>query len=151
VLRDLGYNRLPIADSAERGSAYLAQADLTDVTLVAHSKGGLIGKHMMAFGDPEGRIRKLIAVCSPFSGSALAAFAPGRALREFRPTLGAVAALARERSVNDRITSVYGEFDQYIPGHGSHLPGAENIRLPLVGHFRVLADPRVLDVIEERA
>ena len=42
---------------------------------------------------------------------------------------------------NARITSVYAVFDTLIPG-GSELTGAENVRLDLGGHFRILGDRR---------
>jgi hypothetical protein len=39
---------------------------------------------------------------------------------------------------------MYGRFDPHIP-EGSELPGATNIVLGTGGHFRVLAQPRVLE------
>ncbi|NQX11225.1 alpha/beta hydrolase [Microbacteriaceae bacterium VKM Ac-2855] len=153
VLPALGYNAHPIEDSARMGQEYLRAADLRGVIIVAHSKGGLIGKHMMVVDDlqaGEDRIDRMIAVSTPFSGSSLSRIAPGRALREFHPRKRTIRFLRSERAVNSRITSIYGRRDQYIP-RGSRLEGAaENVIVPVVGHFAILADPAVLDAVAER-
>lgn len=150
VLPVLGHNRLPITRSAELAYGVLEQRDLTDVRIVGHSKGGLIGKLMMAKHDVDAkRITRMVTVCTPFSGSPLASFAPGRTLREFRPRNELVAALAREAGVNARITSIGTKWDQVVPT-GSHLDGAENLRVAFGGHFRALGTPAVLEAIAVR-
>ena len=63
----------------------MAALDLRGVALVAHSKGGLIGKHLLAFDDPDGRLDRLVAVATPFGGSRLARYAMGSTLRAFLP------------------------------------------------------------------
>ena len=57
--------------------------------------------------------------------------------------------LAREETINSRITSIYGPFDPHIP-EGSILPGATNIELPTAGHFRILGDPETARIIVEQ-
>ena len=148
VLEHLGYNATSVPDAAALAQAYLDDHDLRGVIVVAHSKGGLIGKHMMLVDDESGRIDRLVAVASPFSGSSLSRFMPTRALRAFVPTETTLAMLADNAAVNARIVSIYGEFDPHIPG-GSELPGAKNVRLPVDGHFRLLADPAVLAAIDD--
>ncbi|SMH32682.1 PGAP1-like protein [Rathayibacter oskolensis] len=151
VLPALGYNTRPIVASAALGQQYLRENDLSGVVVVAHSKGGLIGKHMMVVDDlDEKRIVRMIAVSTPFNGSPLARIAPARALREFAPHRPVIRTLLAERDADSRITSIYGMRDQYIPG-GSRLVGArENIAVSVVGHFALLSHPRVLDLIASR-
>ncbi|WP_295854545.1 alpha/beta hydrolase [uncultured Microbacterium sp.] len=140
---ELGGNRRPIAESAERVGAFLVARDLHDVVLVAHSKGGLIGKHLMAF-SPEGtRVRAMVAVATPFGGSRYSRLMPTPSLRAFASGDATMRALAAAAEANARIVSVYGPFDPHIP-EGSELAGARNVRLAEGGHFRVLADPRVV-------
>jgi triacylglycerol lipase len=148
TLPDLGHNRGPIAASARRGQAYLERRDLDGVILVGHSKGGIIGKHMMVTDDTSGRIDQLIAVNSPFDGSSLARFAPNAALRAFHPRNELLLALAAELEANGRITSVYSRLDPIIPG-GSRLEGARNVELSMVGHFRPLGSPQLLTIVEQ--
>ncbi len=77
----------------------LAALDLRDVALVAHSKGGLIGKHLLAYDDPDGRVDRLVAVATPFGGSRLARYAVGSTLRAFLPGDPVIRGLAGERAV----------------------------------------------------
>lgn len=153
VLPALGYNAHPIVDSARMGQEYLRAADLRGVIVVAHSKGGLIGKHMMVVDDlaeGESRIDRMVAVSTPFNGSSLARLAPARALREFHPRFRTIRFLRAEGHVNARITSIYGRRDQYIP-RGSMLEGAaENLMIPFVGHFAILAEPAVIEAVADR-
>lgn len=143
VVTELGGNLRPVADAADRVAALLVARGLDDVVLVAHSKGGLIGKHVMAF-HPEGeRVRAMVAVATPFGGSRYSRLMPTPSLRAFASGDATVRALAAAAEANVRIVSVYGPFDPHIP-EGSELAGARNVRLAGGGHFRVLADPRVI-------
>ncbi|WP_199424948.1 esterase/lipase family protein [Actinotalea solisilvae] len=146
VLPTLGYNVGPIPAAASVLGAYLRAQDLRDVVVVAHSKGGLIGKLAMLREDPDGRIRSMVAINTPFAGSAYARWIPLASLRIFRPDDATLVALAAEQEVNSRITSVYAPWDPHIPA-GSVLPGAANVELSTPGHFRPLADPRLERVL----
>ncbi|MET4782352.1 alpha/beta hydrolase [Glaciihabitans sp. UYNi722] len=148
LLPELGYNRKTVTASAELGQRYLETRDLRNVVLVAHSKGGLIGKHMMVTDDRDGRIDRLVAVNSPFGGSVLARYAPNPVLRAFSPADVTLVSLAANLAANHRITSIYSRLDPLIPG-GSRLEGATNIELPMVGHFRPLASPELFEAVEE--
>jgi triacylglycerol lipase len=147
TLRELGYNRLTIVASAELAQRYLDRRSLTGVAIVAHSKGGLIAKHMMVTDDRSGRIDSLVAINSPFGGSTLANWTPVRTLRALSPRDETVVTLAANRAANARITSIYSRLDPLIPG-GSELEGATNIRLSMVGHFRPLASPALFAAVE---
>lgn len=148
TLPQLGYNLLTVAESAALAQRYLDEHNLVGVVIVAHSKGGLIGKHMMVTDDREGRIDYLIAVNTPFGGSTLADWAPVRTLRAFSPRDETVMTLAANRAANARITSIYSRLDPLIPG-GSELDGATNSRLSMVGHFRPLGSETLFTVVED--
>ena len=137
VVTLLQRNRLAVPRAAGLIAAYVGEQGLEDVMIVAHSKGGLIGKYVMMSLDAEARIAGMVAVCSPFSGSRYAAFMLLPSLRAFSPRNAVTVQLSREERVNERITSVYGLFDPHIP-EGSVLPGARNIQLQTGGHFRIL-------------
>lgn len=144
VVGEIGYNRASVAHVATLASRYLDAHDLSRVIVVAHSKGGLVGKQLMTSSD---RVESLIAIATPFSGSTYANFLYTRALREFRPSGATITELAAASGPNGRITSIYATFDPHIPG-GSHLEGATNVVVDTVGHFRLLADARVLEAID---
>lgn len=149
VLPRMGYNRGPVPAAAALLGDYLSHEGLDQVVLVAHSKGGLIGKLAMMRHDPGRRIRGMVAVATPFAGSAYARWVPLPAVRAFVPTDVTLVELAAERAANARIVSVYPRFDPHIPA-GSALGGAAaNIELDVPGHFRVLADPRLAMTVHD--
>ena len=147
VVRSLRINRGSIPIAAARAQSYLDQHDLRNVVLVAHSKGGLIGKHMMLVDDTSGRIDRLVAIATPFGGSRYAHWMLDPSLRAFRPSDKTMAMLAASAVVNARITSIYGSVDTHIP-EGCELPGATNLEFPVKGHFRVLGDEAVLRAVD---
>ncbi len=150
---ELGFNRHPIPEMAALLAAYVEHRDLRDVRIVAHSKGGLIGKLLLVGDDPSrggpGRFDRLISINTPYLGSPLARYGLGP-WREFSPTRPVIVELGEALDVNARITSLYSEFDQYVPAGNSVLPGAENVLMPHIGHFRVLAVPAVIDEVVAR-
>lgn len=142
----LGFNRAPIARQAAILGRFLEQEGLRDVVLVAHSKGGLIGKLAMLRHDPSRRIARMVSLNTPYEGSALAWVFPTPAVLAFRPTDRTLRALATDRSVNDRITAVRSVWDPHIPT-GSSLNGDADHVVGTPGHFRPLADPAFLELV----
>ncbi|MBM7820204.1 pimeloyl-ACP methyl ester carboxylesterase [Cellulosimicrobium cellulans] len=141
----LGHNRRPFTEGSELVAHLLEEEDLHDVVLVAHSKGGLVGKRvMLSAGGP--RVAGMVAVATPFNGSSYARYVVGRTLRAFSPRDAALLALAAERGVDARITAVYPRFDPHIPETG-RLEGGRNVELPLAGHFLPLGDPALVEVV----
>lgn len=145
---DLGRNGGTIEDMAGRVDAYIRREGISHCLLVAHSKGGLIGKLLLSRYNAAGAIHGLVAINTPFAGSPLARLLPLPALRVFQPRSPELAELAASREVDRHIVSIYGRFDPHIPG-GSHLEGAHNIQLETRGHFRPLADARVHEAVLE--
>lgn len=147
VIEPLSRSQRPVVEMAQHVTDYLNARELTDVVLVAHSKGGLVGKQTM-IGPAAGRVRGMLAIATPFGGSRYARLmfaAP--TLRIFSPRDATIVALGRDATVNARIVSLYGVFDPHIPER-SELAGATNIMLDTGGHFRILADPRVLEALD---
>lgn len=142
IVDTLRRNERPVAEMAAAVADFLGQHDLTDVILVAHSKGGLAGKLVMTGAAGE-RVRSMLAIATPFGGSRYARLMLSRTLREFAPDAPSIVGLARQLATNERIVSIYAAFDPHIP-EGSELAGAKNVRLETGGHFRILAHPRVL-------
>jgi pimeloyl-ACP methyl ester carboxylesterase len=145
VVRELGINDRAIPSSADRVLRFLSTQDLRGVALVAHSKGGLIGKAAM-LEDTDGRIDRLVAVATPFSGSRMADLMVLPALRAFRPAHAVIRRLVAEREVNARITSIFPSFDPHIP-EGSAVEGGTNLELDVVGHFRILEHPAAIAAV----
>ncbi|MGO1316402.1 MAG: esterase/lipase family protein [Cellulomonadaceae bacterium] len=141
----LGYNGRDLRASADLVAARITELGLDRVILVAHSKGGLIGKRVM--GLPGGdRVVGMVAVNTPFGGSVYATWFPARSVRALSPRHPDMVALGRESVPHPRIVSLFASFDPHVPS-GSELAGAVNERLPLMGHFRVVAMPAMQQAV----
>lgn len=149
VVTLLQRNRLHVPVAARLVAGHIKAAGLKNAVIVAHSKGGLVGKYIMLALDPDRRIDHMVAVCTPFSGSRYARYLLIPSLRAFSPQNALTLQMAREETINQRITSIYGVFDPHIP-EGSVLPGATNIRLQTAGHFRILGDEQTARTILEQ-
>ncbi|MGR2752460.1 alpha/beta fold hydrolase [Agromyces arachidis] len=158
VVHGMGTNRRGVADTARRLGRALAKVRTPPAgrVIVAHSKGGLIAKHLLlaesdaagttAPGDDAGRsegpgrLHGVVAICTPFAGSRMARLIVDPSVRALLPSDETIVMLSRADSVNARIVSVFGRFDPHIPD-GSVLDGATNVRVPVPGHFRILGAP----------
>lgn len=171
LVPELGDNRRPVGHGAEVLAKVLAaladravaESRIVQVVLVAHSKGGLIGKQVLLdrfdgldgldgsdqSADPHAEaveVLGLVAVATPFRGSRYAARARGQALREFSPESETIRQLSAREEVNPRIVSVLPSFDPHIPGDRT-LPGASERILTGAGHFRVLRSREGIEAI----
>lgn len=142
VIEGLGYNRGTVEEMAAVVNHYVEEQKLKECIIVAHSKGGLVGKYVLMNHNRRGVIKGMVAISTPFSGSRYAWFTPLRTLRIFLPDSPILTSLALNRAVNRSIASIYGVFDPHIPG-GCYLEGATNIQLESRGHFRIVNDPAV--------
>jgi len=137
VVPGLAHNRRPILETAERAQRVLDAHDLRGVVVLAHSKGGLVGKTMMVRTDDDERIDRMVSVNTPFSGSRWALLLPTPELRVFSPRDADLVRLSENLDANARVTSLFSGFDLHVT-EGSVLPGATNVELPVDGHFRPL-------------
>lgn len=166
----LGLNRRTIPDSSAIVASALAELSarhkFSECIILAHSKGGLIGKRLMLDAqapsanlthDADGRpcgaagtaaVLGMVTIATPFSGSNYARYLVVRTLRDFSPSDAVLLAMQGQAGLNHKIVSIYPEFDPHIPS-GSALEGAANIELPVSGHFRTLADQTVLAAVEQ--
>ncbi|GAA0351842.1 esterase/lipase family protein [Micropruina glycogenica] len=145
----LGSNGAPLDASARVVADFLAERGLTEVMLVAHSKGGLIGKLVMLDPDAGARVCGMVALSTPFGGSSLAWPVFRRSpLGVFSPRGRPILDLSAQRDVNARIVSLLPTHDQVIP-EGSKLAGARNVTLEVGGHFRPLRDVGVHRAIHD--
>lgn len=143
---DLKDNRMPVRDGAATVTAAIAAHGPGRFVLVAHSKGGLIGKAVLSAGVPGAELVGMVAIATPFGGSVYARYLPGRTLRSLAPSDETILALRAHSSVNERIISVQPRFDPHIPGERT-LDGGVVVTLQASGHFRVLARPDTVTAV----
>ncbi|MEK7212297.1 MAG: hypothetical protein AAB686_01300 [Patescibacteria group bacterium] len=148
ALTHISYNLREIRHLSELVWKLIEQEELHNVVLLAHSKGGLVGKRILASHNSDGRVKKLIAIATPFSGSEAVRFLPFKNLSELHPRSATIIELNKERSINRHIVSIFGEFDNHVwPTESCRLEGAKNIQVPVHGHHRILFDNEVRELV----
>lgn len=124
---------------AKRVLEQLDQQGITRPILVAHSKGGLVGKQAMV--TEPGRILGLVACGTPFDGAPLARLTPpALKMSDLVPEAQQIRRLAQNTDANRRIASIEARWDQDVPAVGA-LPGGLYCQVPVIGHHQLLADP----------
>ncbi|WP_353808233.1 hypothetical protein [Agromyces sp. SYSU T00194] len=179
AVHGLGANRADIAEtSASLGRALARRrAPAAGRVIVGHSKGGLIGKHLLvadlaaagtaptsaattgtAATDASGEthaprgplgIIGVVGIATPFGGSTRAwLLQQDPSIRALRPDDPIIAALRSAASANARIASVHPVWDPHVP-NGSVLAGAHNVEVPVVGHFLVMRHPATVGAVRD--
>ncbi len=146
----MGHTIPDIRQGAESVKRTIAEHEITGAILVAHSKGGLIGKYVLAHHNDDRRVKGLIAIATPFSGSRMAKIVPHTAFKELLPQSEILRELEVYADVNERIVSVIPEYDNHVwAENGSYLEGATNKKVHCYGHHKVLFSRKVQDVVLE--
>ncbi|MES2971130.1 MAG: hypothetical protein V4702_02290 [Patescibacteria group bacterium] len=144
VAKRLGRNLLSVDTSAELVHRLIVEQDLRNVIIVGHSKGGLIGKQLLAHYNKDGRIKSVIAIATPFSGTRLAGIVPHKAFKEMTSGSTSITNLHDQGHVNKHVYSIIPAYDNHIWHEtGSYLKGAENIIIPVNGHHKIVFDKTV--------
>ncbi len=117
AVTELKDNRVAVQAGAEIVRSVILAAGPGRYVIVGHSKGGLIGKAVLAAGVPDAVMVGMVAIATPFAGSAYARYMPGRTLRGLAPGDETILALAAEQTVNQRIIALQPRFDPHIPGN----------------------------------
>jgi triacylglycerol lipase len=122
---------------ARRVEALLESAGVEELDVVGHSMGGLIALHYVRSLGGAARVRRLVALGTPFSGTwvagvgvvAMGLLSPGTwQLLPGHPLLKEL----REGPLpgNVRFYTIRGTRDWICPFAGTHLPGSQQIILP---------------------
>lgn len=137
--------------SAKLVRELIREYKIHDAIILAHSKGGLIGKYLLAYRNKDKRVKGMVSIATPYSGSALAKLIPHKSFKELLEDSKIVEKLESHTAVNKKIISIYPEFDNHVwAKNGSYLDGAlDNICVPVSGHHYVLYSKKVKDVVKK--
>ncbi len=131
-----------------RIEAVCANAGCKQVTLVAHSMGGLVCRSYLARHGTD-RVDRLLTLATPHQGSELASIGIGQNAREMSPGSLWLRDMAAE-PVSIPATSLRNPYDNYcMPQDNQRLPGMTDVELPPVGHLAMLYDKRIADLLIE--
>ena len=150
IVNELKFNVFDIPTSVKIIRGIIDKNNLEKVIIVGHSKGGLIGKYFLVHENKDEKVKGLIAIATPFSGSKLANQIPGKAHKEMAPESKVIGELNFHKEVNSKIVSIMPEFDNHIWSEkGSFLSGATNITIKVKGHHKIVFDKSVISKIIE--
>jgi triacylglycerol lipase len=137
-----------IQKGAKKLREVLENQNIQRAVIVAHSKGGLIGKYYLVHHNQDKRVVGMVAIAAPFAGSALARLVPHPSAQELVARHKLIQDLEKHSGINHQIISIYPTFDNHIwTENGSFLEGAENIQVSLSGHNRVLFNKDVKKLV----
>lgn len=151
-----GFN-YPWFDSVDRNVPRLdrfvervcAETGATQVTLIAHSLGGLVALEYAHSTAGTGRVAHCITIGTPHAGVVWRGPIPGRVARELRAG-GEFHAERRERAVSAPTLSVYSTHDNIVhPPSTCELSarGGSDVAIEGLGHLSLLYSPEVARVL----
>lgn len=116
------------------------------VTLLAHSMGGLVCRSYLA-RHGIARVDKLVTLAAPHGGTALARIGIGQNAREMEPGSLWLRDMAGE-DLKIPAVALRNPYDNYsMPQDNQRLPGAKDVELPAIGHIAMLYDGRVANLV----
>ncbi len=149
IVPKLGNGLTGIPRSARIVRDLIDKNKLKNIIVVAHSKGGLIAKYLLVHFNKDNAVKGAIAISTPFSGSSLAGLIRHKSFKELSPDSKLIKDLNSHTIINTKIVSVYPSFDNHIP-EGSVLINAENIKVDVKGHHKMLFDKKAQGIIIEK-
>ena len=120
---------------------------------IGHSAGGLILRRFITVHNRPVRIRRIVTIGTPHSGSELWRFAPAALGFQLRPG-GAFLAHLDEVGLPPEVeaTAISGDFDQLIIPNANarwNVPGAVNHTIRNAGHARLIFHRETLRIVRE--
>jgi triacylglycerol esterase/lipase EstA (alpha/beta hydrolase family) len=117
---------------------FLATLNDSNIMLVSHSKGGIVAKYFLDNSAQSHKIKYSVSIATPYLGSFLAKLKYHN-IWELSPDSELMKKLNRNASNNSKIINLYPKFDNHIlPNKNLLLEGADNIKLDVNGHTRIL-------------
>ena len=153
IVPKLGYNLFSIPLSAEIVEKVISTISHKEgekgIILVAHSKGGLIGKYFLAHHNQNKKVIGMVSIATPYSGSSMAKLFPSiTPFKELDIESNVLRDLERHSIVNQNIISLFPEYDNHVwAKQGSFLEGAINRAVPVHGHHRVVFDTQMKEEV----
>lgn len=137
-----------IREGAQLARQAIDKNNLTEVILLGHGKGGLMGRYVLTHFNADQRVKKLIAVSTPFADTTPTEKMPLHTHREFMSQPVIQKTLKQHQTINAKIVSIYGQRDNLVGlRHSCALEGANNIQLYTLGHKKTIFQQQTENVI----
>lgn len=132
-------------------TALRARTGAAKVDLVGFSLGGMVARVYLQDLGGAAEVERLVTIASPHRGSWTAYFRWNVLGEELRPDSAVYRRLNGDLSglAGLRLTSIWTPFDlMIVPAWSSQLPGAKEVRLPVLAHPLMLKDARCHAAVE---
>ncbi len=144
IFPKIGHFLPRVSEGARNIREIVMKENIKGAVLVAHSKGGLVGKYYLLHYNNDHRVIGMVAIASPFAGSAMAKLIPHKSFKELREDSRVIRDLEKHEEANKDIISIIPEYDNHVwSSRGSYLPGAQNVIVSVKGHHKVIFDKNV--------
>jgi pimeloyl-ACP methyl ester carboxylesterase len=133
----------------------LAATGSEQVDLVGHSMGGLVIRSYLAGGGGRNKVRRVVTLGSPHSGSKLSVFGPGSAAKEMRPDspfLAWLNGIEPEISEGGHFYTIYTVMDNMVlPNESAILsgPGMNPLETRVVDHLGLLYSKYTANMVRQ--
>ena len=149
IAPELGHNLKSVPTQSKIIEKIITDNSLQGVVIVAHSKGGLIAKHLLNHSPVSPQIKKIIAIATPFHGSHLTKYLVGKFFKELHPNSEIIQTLNSKCDLDNKICTITPTFDNHVwHPNQSKLPTASTNQLAKVrGHHKILFDSQTIKTI----
>ena len=129
-----------------------AATGASQVDVIGHSMGGVVGRYYVTLGGGDGAVANLVTLGSPHRGTDLVAVGVGHARKELVVGSRLLGRLANAPApALTRVTVVWSRADALVPGgRQSPIAGAETLLVDGIGHLGLLASRSVAGEIIAR-
>ena len=114
ILSKKGFLKTYIPKGAIEVRKTIEEENIEGVILVAHSKGGLIGKYLMIHHNADNSVLGMVAIATPFSGSAMVNLIPIESFKEMKMDSEIIRDLDTHKTINKKIISIIPEYDNHV-------------------------------------
>lgn len=149
VAPELGHNLKPVPTQSKIIEKIITDNSLDNVVVVAHSKGGLIAKHLLNHSPISPKIKKIIAIATPFHGSTLTKYLIGEPFKELHPDSKLIQTLNSKCDLDNKICTITPAFDNHVwhPNKSQLSSASKNQLTKAHGHHKILFDPETIKAI----
>jgi esterase/lipase len=147
VSKRLKINTASIVTNADILEEFISENNLKNITLISHSKGGLIAKYFLDHSKYSKKVDKAISIATPYGGTYFS-FLIGNI--ELSPISKTIKNINKNRSSCKKIVNIYPSFDNHvIPNRNLILEDAKNIKVDVVGHTKILTHEDTIKLVEK--
>jgi PGAP1-like protein len=122
------------------------------VDIIGHSMGGVVGRYYVTLQGGDGKVKNLITLGSPHSGTDVSAIGLGAATKELLTNSALIQRLdAAPRPQRTRMSVIWSRSDALVPGRrNARIDGVDEVLFDDLGHLTLLTDRRVADAVITR-